>query len=66
MTATATANVPKPKDHATSDTTRLMLGAIPVAASETRGLILIFSVQDPLTGKMLLRSTSDPEIKGPA
>ncbi len=40
---------------------------IPVAKKATRGVILVFSVPNPnplSAGKMLLRSTSDPEILG--
>jgi len=36
---------------------------IPVATLETRGLILVFSVQDS-NGNIVLRATFDPEIKG--
>lgn len=38
--------------------------AIPVGAPYRRGLILTFSAFNPSSGEFLLRSTSDPEIRG--
>jgi hypothetical protein len=42
----------------------LPLVVIPVAKMATRGVILVFAGQDPVTGNPVLRGTSDPEIKG--